>query len=1419
LAEASAGLRNSHAGKTLPLREALERLAFDLLQDQGGLVLNASALHHAGIGPETPIRISPATPGQEPPPFWENLGLVYVPCRAAPLLTTRRQWELWQAEAGRSEGVGAALETAVATAVARGHDNSGRIRTVSDWLRSDAGLTTGGAEGATGALEPFNDHSSRDLLPGWTEWEAVAGDSAERSLLIVRRDAVTGAGLALAATLGLAFGIAWRSLGRWRLRLLVLWLTAGGLAVCWLPPALHALALWPLMAAIVVAAGWYLLAAVLTPPSTNIAVPAAKASAMTSAAVCTLLSFAGLAGWAAPTMTQEPITVFLVPGPPEAPEKQTVLVPVDLLEKLDALAHPAGGAPRGVVLLSATYEGKITDQTADFEAVFQVHSFEDKSATLSLPLSGVRLLDEVLLDGAAAYPVALGPPQGGYTLKIQGRGPHTLRLHFRVAIQTDGDSRELHFTAPRLTQSRLALNLPPGAGDPQAPARQGEQRITATPEGTRLEADLGPVSAPVLVRWRQENGPPQPPAMQVREAYLWDIRGDASTLRAVLRYNVTRGGATALDLDLPDSLEARHVEIRSAVKGKPTPRLKDWQVHVIDRQRRLRLEFQNAVAGEVIVFLELVPRQPFGTTALLPLPTPRDAQPVQGYLAYMVDGVQAQIKDLAHLAGPKVEEFREFWKAGGEDDPRRLAAAFAITRKPESAPFLRLQMHIPTVAFSSKQEITWRVGDQQADFLATARLTAPNADLILVEWVVPPDLVVSRVSGPHVWQWSQTGPRLQVWFQHAVEATDLQLSGWLPLNDSKGKKEDKDKEAARTLPFELPCVRLLSAVPQTTTVRISPAPGLALAHAQLHNLIPLLDASGAKLEHTYLAREAEYGGTLQVRPLDVQLEARVLTTAELRNRQLLFIVSVDVRAPQGQPRTLTLRLDDWEGDDVQLEAGNIAHSHGQRRDRSSRLWVLELQPGAPNPYRLTLTLNQPLDQGAMGEVPAPRVSVAGAKRSEDWLAVQGKEIAPASSPNLKPITSSAQAATEWQKAWPAEAERLRRLGGGAWKVQDPGVAIRLTPRSDVAGAAPIQVFLIEQTTALADGKGWLHHADCWLHHQAGTDLGVSLPEGAKLVRATINGVEVVPLLADPNRVWLRMPSEAAACRVNLLWKYESGRELLDQPLLEQPRFENASQSVTVWTLQTPCGYNASYSSAAVSTAATPATRVELDLRRAEAQLHLSAMLADSPRGGDFSAAQLSAAQQRFYQHCRFAEHELALSPSAVSDRLQQLRDQNKELARTHGFEKTRADAERSAHAGQPAAPSDELPDRGTPLYWQGSTDAAAPQPRLQTEQVQEARRELSTSLALLCVLVLVGILSYFPRVLLWVCRFWPEQMALIGCLIWLTNGPPLVAYVLVRLAVLGRVLEVGLWLYRHWQRPAATESATMNGHPSPANSA
>ncbi|HZT78576.1 MAG TPA: hypothetical protein VFA26_00020, partial [Gemmataceae bacterium] len=305
-----------------------------------------------------------------------------------------------------------------------------------------------------------------------------------------------------------------------------------------------------------------------------------------------------------------------------------------------------------------------------------------------------------------------------------------------------------------------------------------------------------------------------------------------------------------------------------------------------------------------------------------------------------------------------------------------------------------------------------------------------------------------------------------------------------------------------------------------------------------------------------------------------------------------------------------------------------------------------------------------------------------------------------------------------------------------------------------------------------------------------------------------------------------------ARRVRLRWRFADGSEALGRPRLELPRLEGAAAGPTAWSVEVPAGFQAG---AADGGEAGVAGSAELDLRRAEAQLRLSAVLADRARGGATDpAAQLALAQKRFYHFCRHAEHSLTLAAAEGRDieplreRLRQLHEENRRLAAGHGFEPARAEAERQARAGTlvtlPQAPAragtagpgthpaaaETLP-RGTPIYWQAEPGAEAPRPHLAAASVQELRRSVAATGLLLVVCLAVWVLARFAGLVDWARTFWPEQIALLGCLAWQTFGPSLGILFFILLGVCARLIYLGQWALARLRRRASVEPAPADG--------
>jgi hypothetical protein len=1452
LTEAAATLPRDEAGQPMAFGDALDHLVCEALKEQA-VVLDVEALRESGIGPLTPLAPPSAAP------FWEELGLVLVSCRDAPLLTTRRQWESWQT-AEAADLIPAAVEEAVTAATHLGHDASGRFRTALAWLRAGEPADTL----PDGPDPRYHALTSARLGPDWTAWESLAGTPPDQGLLLIRREGLTTLGILLAAVLALAFlrlstrpqarsasdgtrpqarsasdgtrpqarsasegpqarsasdGTSRRS--RSGLVWLLAWLTAAGLGVLWLPASLADLAWWPLLTALATGLASYLWAVANAPrPQRPAPTPPAKppssvrpvvvAGAGGVVALALLLPLGNAAG-------PDPVTVFLLPGPADAPDKQTALVPEDLVEQLKTLAGRGTPSLHGPVLVSASYKGEVkgegAEMIAQLEAVFQAHSFTPDAAPLTLPLGGVQV-EDALVDGVRVLPTLPGGAAGaGYNVRLEGAGPHVVSVSFRVPVQSANGDCDLQFSVPRLAQNRLTLTVPEGALYLQALVKQGARKLEEN--GRQLEVELGRVAAPLHFRWRQEGARAVAPVVGVRELYLWDLGLSASSLNAVLQYTISQGALTQLTIDLPPQTEVQNLEVGAGATDPARARLKGWHVTGAEPRRQVRLELQAPVTGNVQVRLELVPRRPFGARSfILPLPTPQNAQAAEGLLAYHLDGLKAEVSS-GSLGVKRIEpeEFARQWRTARAGEPAMLAYACRFGRKPDPPSlFVKLEALAPHV--EATQDLVWRIGPQYADLQADLQLSAPDGDLAMVEWVVPELVTVARVTGPHVRSWSRNGSRVQVWLQRSVAATELQLAGWWQPPGG----------VPRLTRFDLP--RLLPvAAAVTTHLRLTAAAALTLEPVKVHNLWrpPDPHPAAAARELAWLTHKPDHGGEFLVRPDGGAVDVQVLTLAEIRDRQLAFTAHLSCQVRDSDLRTLTVALRHWEGDPVRLDGPEAARVRERRREPGQRVWTVDLSPGFSGPFQLTLTGSLPLDALAgsdrMPDVSVEEAAADGApvpgvrgRRSERWVAVTSPDLQPEGLQGLLAVKEVEGAL----RPWPGEAKRLRELSGRLWKVTAPDWDLVLVPRRRPSSAAAVQVFLTEQAAAVVDGQRWAHQATFWLFHEANTDLRLTLPAGALWPPAvTVDSVPVTPLPPEPqgSAFWLPLSAGAGPRCVRLRWSFAEGEETLERPNLEPCHLESGSGPV-VWSVAVPAGYRAS-GGLPGDGASWGTTSATVDVRRAAAQLRLSEVLAR--RGhGESGSPQLAAAQRRFYRSCRLAECELAtqgagtdLGPGgqSVADWLQQLEDDNQQLARTNGFEALQTEAHRQARAAPSADEAGTatvvpaLPERGTPLWWQGEADTG-PRLGLKAAARERQRQALGSSLLLLVLVFGTLLVASSPGLLPRVYSLWPEELMTLGGLCWLVAGLNVLVLFLVALGLCGRLICLGWWTLALLRRPA-----------------
>jgi hypothetical protein len=1326
--------------------------------------------------------------------------------------------------------------------------------------------------------------SPEAALPSWRDFET------EGVLVIVHGRAITGlAALLSALFLALFLRCAWAKPRRLAL-LLWFWLAGAGVLWFWLPASVGAVALGPLLTGLACTVVAYLGFLVRRPatvsrkpkaPSTKIKLPGyVNPGAATTLLILAIAAWSWADGSIPAPEKPGPFTVYLLPEKADAPGPGTVLATPELLEQLKSIQRSSQSGIEGeAVLLGATYEGKLIPrdgpegkpdarQVAQIDAVFQVLSLADDT-TVALPVEGVNRVGPVWLDneGATPLPVPEKPPNparpgpvGGYALKIPKRGRHKVEMHFQAQVTSLTDTRAdqtIQVTLPRLSVSRLRFQAPVGAVALQALNTQGWQRVTPAADkktGPILEVDVGRANGPLQLTWFQDSGANNKPGrVQFQEAYVWELRGDASNLNGLIHYQISRGAVQTLSLDLPPELEVRGAEafrvlvpppgdsgapVRPGDVRRPAlvpvneggGRLSGWRVEGNGAARVLHLDFQSPANGDLAVTLDLVPRTALAPTVQLPLPVPRgEPLPGAGYLAYHAVGIEAVRQRTLGVTGSQPVDFAPFWPTGSRPSEKVLQYCCTFRREPTTPPQLQLHLYWPTPLVHAQQEVLLRVGINQVEMRATVDLAMPNNDVGLVEWELQhaSPWTVAAVSGHDVRRWSQAGQRLFIWLDTAKRGTEgkppstrVEMSGWLSLSAQDGSPRRPPSEglAARAR-LELPTLTIHAAKSQKTTLRLVPEPGVVFTPGALRGLQPVLPP-GPPGSLAYLTEGLSYGGTVAVESTGEALlprgGARLLTYVEIVERQVQFTSTLVYRLRAGETRTIQLRLRDWEGRKVELKGpGVVAATHVEPAASKSgeHVWTVDLQ-GSEKAQSLTLRGQVPLGNVRVGIWMPEATVVKGLTIQETWLAIPGKDLTASGERGLVRETDLSAVLSSWRlqgllEFWAGEAQRLRLLGGAVWRDVGGHANLRLTPNVErLAEELPLRMLFAEQSSVVIDslrrpdggGRYWLHEANWWVQQQGRADLTVTFPGAAQVLTAAVDGAETTPLQPDAEHLRLPVSGPGGVRHVRLRWRYrEPGHdnalgenELLTRPSLKPARLNGVQGGPLFWTVLVPPGYTLHNWSSEVKLTPGHGRAAQLALYRAGVQEQTLAILGEGSGEGETEALR-NAALARLAWYCRSAESELGWGDDGKEQGPdgQKLSDW---LA--HLQSRLRQEPGRPAPQAEPAGRPGPIV-AGTPYYASSLSEKNLPDATLTSLGGEQNRRALLASGQWLGVLLCVWFFSLVPYVPALVRHSWPEQVALAAMgVAWQLSAWIVVCAVVVGLALLARVVVVTRWLRR-----------------------
>lgn len=1335
------------AEKPLKLSEALDRLAVMQLKDTVAVVIDPQAFRALGLAPETLLPRAMLGP-QTARPFWEGLGLVYVPCPGGALLTSPDRLRRWGiTDATDAEQLGQAVQEAVR----QGRDPASDFCLVPVWAEFGNGDELIGSNDTPG-LGMF------DGFRGRTEWATLAVGAKTPSFLVVDPTSARTLGWALAFLAGFGFWRIHRACSVTSAFRVHLVLIAGGILVAvWLPGPASDFFAWPSNAVALGSLLWNVLRLFLErrekADRANSSIIRVVGAAAVAVAFFFGISWDVLGQPAAP----RPNTVLVINGP-----KPAVLVSPELLAKLADLEARANPITQGTFLIGASYAGVIHDGFAKFDVDYEIYCLKEQ-AKLLIPLSGVQLQGDAFLDGAPVFPV---PHRFGYALPIRKPGVHRLRLSFTARVAAASDLNELAFKIPKLPQTEFALEWKIPAKNVYCDKCLGEESLSLDSKqlSKSWRGRLGYVGA-FNLRWAGPGAPTVGNSIEVQEAHFWDLRPGSVALFSALKYTLGKSALSRLSVTLPDGVSVRSVEatLTPPLVAPSAPILiKQWSILEKGAQRQLAVDFVQPVAGKISLHLEFVPRG-FGkaTQLLLSLPAPVQGKSVAGLLGYRLDVPEKDTPAAPNLGIIRILSAAEFQKQWSQSTRLPIPAAsrgYAFERRGQQA---GLRLEVVPIARQAQADLLWRVDSSCCEFTGAFTFRSAQEDLILAEFALDAALTLADVTGPDVYRWQRQDGLLQVWLRQAQRQTVITLKGWR----NPAAKQPLGKV------FALPGVYPLDTRLQDSTLEIRTAGDV---EARVEKTRGLRASVGDRLGFAVI--EPNHQVILRLVPRVRQPKGSMLTKVQGIEGGFDIHHAIRLRTRRGALPPLKLGVKHWVGDAPTLAAPGAAIQKFSDKTGSGWVWSLQFPPGQPE--EVFLFLRGQISPANLPSMQLPVVSLQGAILEDSWIAWKNVELFQANQREklLDQPALEASLPGSFAQWHPDRAQ---------WKLARSIEAPMSVAFLKVAPRALVRILGASEEIRVAGGPPWLREAVLWFHAPDSAELRVKFPAALESISVFLDGRPYAAWTLDNREVTLKAGGQAEPRRLHLRWRYAGAAERADLPNLMPLTIDQARVTPHKRWLWVPPG-----SYLARTDAARRPTWFASLLQEADLHLQISKALAEAtPRPAALSI--LLAHRQRLLnacvQHARYALALARLNPIGIDLEDWEKRIHDVERKNTTAAKALRFDTERQA-ALKLAAPRRAGFSIGEPEPlaepWNLPQGMASAKLHLAAERVAASRRTWTEWVLLGMVTVLV--LSYFRH-------GWPILRALAPEL---ALGSIVAAMILFNWSLVGILLTTALLVLR-----------------------
>ncbi len=1087
------------------------------------VVIDRSALADEGVGPGTSCgagRDSGAAPA-----VWRSArilqrrGLTLTVVDDVLVVTSRR--------VATSPAGPATWRAAVAETLMWGADSTDRFQSASRWRGEPE------VEGSLGR---------RPTAPGRATWRLSATSWPGPAAAIVTADSAARAVFGWAALLAVLAVGAWRGVAPRRGLIVPLLLMVAAVVVhdWWggFPPEPTAGVFAGAFGVVLVRLGRLLRATVrgpggATPPSTAVGstFPGRRGFRLGAG----LLAAAGLARAAdPPAAAPESPVIALIPYDgefdPDAPPARVILRREDhdrLLERARP-PRPNSVSRDGPIIVGVEHR---VERSAELEATIESeYAFRgaDAASRFAFPVGGAHDI-RATVDGARAAVIV--EPGGESAVVAAPAGATRLVLRRAAPLVREGGLDSLELKVAPAPFAKLVLKRTADSPPVQHLAARG--RVLAAGDGP-IEAALGPVKS-LSVCWTAPEPAADEPAASVESLMLWDLDPAGERIRARLTYKPRRRTST-IAVGLEPGLIPRAVNVPGLVDATwgGTAQNPEWIAHVdppLSERATIRLDFwrplaKGAAVGETGAVVRRFPRvEPLGV----------DREP--GLLAARRPGRWS-----GRLAPPRdVEpvEDETFVRAWGAlpDDSLTFAG---VVRHDGRAPVEFATGPSPT-RYARRSAVRLTIDAGRIDWDCALELSEIGGLLDHVDLGVPDDLIVLDVESPGLTDWSrEPGGPLRARFDRIdlKSRRTIRLRGWIPVSElvpGPGLRRHRAR---------LPWVDAGEGRGSAGTLEVYSRGPIELATASG-------GASPSKPEPD--AERPEPAGGPWVRSTFRVEDPRQVGELSWAPRPPRSNVTVDSQLtihPDSAEWTAVLRYDVAGGplDVVQLRLPPEWAARGriQAEGRNQPLvaetrdgfTVWTITPDRPVWGSRRLVLRSRMETRPGEELAFPVVAPLGLGVVDASLALVFATTPPptvSGTAGLRPIPYASRFQDREFGGAIGSASRAFHVEKEGW-----GLSIQPPPGEPAGPAgkdAAAEVRSVDLAVVVRPDGSALGLADFQTEPRTGRFLTVAPPEGARLLRAAVDGAAVGPSLDAESR-WVVPLGESSAPLVSVVWEAE-----------------------------------------------------------------------------------------------------------------------------------------------------------------------------------------------------------------------------------------------------------------------------------------